>query len=743
MITVPEDVRRELEQLLDVLPQRVADSLRSREDLEELLEVVLDLGRPPEARFSEYDVDLDQDEVAQEDLDCVVQRVGDFGGDHRAGIERTLHRISSILNRKGRVVGITCRVGRAVFGTIKIVEDLAYSGKNILLLGRPGVGKTTMLREMARVLSAEGRKRVIIVDTSNEIAGDGDVPHPAIGRARRIQVPTPDKQHGVMIEAVENHMPGVIIIDEMGTEQEAAAARTIAERGVQLVATAHGNTLDNLIMNPTLSDLVGGVQTVTLGDQEARYRGTQKSVLERKGPPTFDVVVEILDWERLVVHDNVSQVVDQWLRGFPINPEIRWLDEHGQVQRDRKQARSNDQTPTPWDLEYSQPSEVEPGKAALSANPARDLEAKVFLFGIGRDKLEAAVDETGISVQVAGELRRADMVLTTKTHYRRGIATGTNSRSQRQTGLRHAQEHHAPGAGLSSHCSQGVEPGARTVPGAGGGRPSRGAGECSGGGGRGGQPGADRGKLRKAAASEVLRATAAAPAGPPVQRSHGEPRPRAGTLGHVLPALAAGMTVASFIVFEGLDGSGKSTQARALYRRLRRRGYPVLSTREPGGTPLGEVLRRWLKGRRPLSTVAELSLFVAARAQLVREVVRPALDTGITVVADRYAASTVAYQGYGRELDLDLVRALNRKATGGLIPDLTVLLDLPAEAALKRKGGGPSDAFETAPSDFHARVRQGYLAQAAQDPDRWLVLDAAQPQRALSQQVWTKVQPLL
>ena len=327
MITVPEDVRRELEQLLDVLPQRVADSLRSREDLEELLEVVLDLGRPPEARFSEYDVDLDQEEVAQEDLDCVVQLVGDFGGDHRAGIERTLHRISSILNRKGKVVGITCRVGRAVFGTIKIVEDLAYSGKNILLLGRPGVGKTTMLREMARVLSAEGRKRVIIVDTSNEIAGDGDVPHPAIGRARRIQVPTPDKQHGVMIEAVENHMPGVIIIDEMGTEQEAAAARTIAERGVQLIATAHGNTLDNLIMNPTLSDLVGGVQTVTLGDQEARYRGTQKSVLERKGPPTFDVVVEILDWERLVVHDNVSQVVDQWLRGFPINPEVRWLDD--------------------------------------------------------------------------------------------------------------------------------------------------------------------------------------------------------------------------------------------------------------------------------------------------------------------------------------------------------------------------------------------------------------------------------
>ena len=420
MAMVPEALRRELEQLLNGLPQHIVDALRSREDLEELLEVVLDLGRPPEARFSTYDVNLDQREVSQDDLDYVVQRVGDFGDDHRAGIERTLHRISSIVNRKGRVVGITCRVGRAVFGTIKIIEDLAFSGKNILLLGRPGVGKTTMLREVARVLSEEARKRAIIVDTSNEIAGDGDVPHPAIGRARRMQVPTPAKQHAVMIEAVENHMPEVIIIDEMGTEQEAAAARTIAERGVQLIATAHGNTLDNLIMNPTLSDLIGGVQTVTLGDQEARYRGTQKSVLERKAPPTFDVVVEILSWERLAVHDNVAQVVDQWLRGFPITPEIRWLDENGQVHRDREQARSNDNTPTPWALDFSQTSRDELGKAAAGPDTTRDVEAKVFLFGIGRDKLEAAVDETGISVQVAGELRKADLVLTTKTHYRRG-----------------------------------------------------------------------------------------------------------------------------------------------------------------------------------------------------------------------------------------------------------------------------------------------------------------------------------
>ena len=283
MATAQDMVRQELGLVLDVLPKRVSDALRDREDVEELLEVVLDLGRMPEARFVSGDVPLDDLEVTAEELDRTMERVGEFGDDNRAGIERTLHRISAIRNRRGHVVGLTCRVGRAVFGTIKIIEDLAFSGKNILLLGRPGVGKTTMLREMARVLSDEAGKRVIIVDTSNEIAGDGDVPHPAIGRSRRMQVRTPSFQHNVMIEAVENHMPETIVIDEMGTEQEASAARTIAERGVQLIATAHGNTLDNLVMNPTLSDLVGGIQTVTLGDQEARYRGTQKSVLERKG----------------------------------------------------------------------------------------------------------------------------------------------------------------------------------------------------------------------------------------------------------------------------------------------------------------------------------------------------------------------------------------------------------------------------------------------------------------------------
>lgn len=420
MVTVQKLVLEDLSRLLDVLPPRVAETLRNRDDVADLLEVVLDLARLPEARFPSRDVELDHREVTREDLDYVVQRVGHFGGDNRAGIERTLHRISAIRNREGQVVGITCRVGRAVFGTIKIIEDLAFSGKNILLLGRPGVGKTTMLREMARVLANDAKKRVVIVDTSNEIAGDGDVPHPAIGRARRMQVPTPAKQHAVMIEAVENHMPEVIVIDEMGTEQEAAAARTIAERGVQLIATAHGNTLDNLLMNPTLSDLVGGVQAVTLGDQEARYRGTQKTVLERKAPPTFEAVVEIQNWHRVAVHNGVAQVVDQWLRGFQIAPEVRWLDEVGQVVRAQEPGRRSQETPAPWSPDFPSPNKGETEQAPNVDGPGRHIDARVFLFGISRGNLEAAQAETGLSVEVANELRRADMVLTTKTHYRRG-----------------------------------------------------------------------------------------------------------------------------------------------------------------------------------------------------------------------------------------------------------------------------------------------------------------------------------
>ena len=452
----------DLDSLIDVLPERVQRALRARGAVADLIEVVLDLGRPPEARFHREQVLLDTEEVTAEDIQWVVERVGTFGDDNRAGIERTLHRISVIPNRLGRPVGLTSRVGRAVFGTIKIIEDLVLSGESILLMGRPGVGKTTMLRETARVLADDAEKRVVIVDTSNEIAGDGDVPHPAIGRARRMQVSSTPLQHHVMIEAVENHMPEVIIIDEMSTELEALAARTIAERGVQLVATAHGNTLDNLVSNPSLSDLVGGTQTVTLGDVEARRRRTQKTVLERKYQPTFNVVVEIHDWNRVGVHRDVARVIDDMLRGFPTEPEIRWLDENGEVQRGRQspetEVAEHDDRRFPSTLRQApRGSGAETQDAALRSRPGpkvmesskryrlgsseRDRDSvqrlageldfrgewearipaktKVVAFGITRPMIGAEVDRMAAAVEMVKDLEDADMLLTTKAHYAR------------------------------------------------------------------------------------------------------------------------------------------------------------------------------------------------------------------------------------------------------------------------------------------------------------------------------------
>jgi stage III sporulation protein SpoIIIAA len=336
------DRRREsiddLDALLAALPREIVDAVHALPEKEALIEVVLDLGRRPEARFPDSEVALLDREISESDIAHVVEHIGTFGDDNRAGIERTLHRISAIRNRSGKIVGLTCRIGRAVYGTIDIINDFVDSGKSILIMGRPGIGKTTMLREAARVLADDLGKRVVVVDTSNEIAGDGDIPHPAIGKARRMQVRTPSLQHEVMIEAVENHMPQVIVIDEIGTELEAQAARTIAERGVQLIGTAHGNNLDNLMLNPTLSDLIGGIQSVTLGDEEARRRRTQKSVLERKAPPTFDVIIEIQDRERVTVHSDVAETVDSMLRGDSVAPELRWRDEEG-VHRSQARPR--------------------------------------------------------------------------------------------------------------------------------------------------------------------------------------------------------------------------------------------------------------------------------------------------------------------------------------------------------------------------------------------------------------------
>ena len=424
-----EAITDNLEDLLAVLPPGIFSdvlSLDTSESRGELIEIVLDLGRFPEARFQDREVYLSQSEVTRDDIAYVAERIGRFGDDNRAGIERTLHRISAIRSRSGDIVGLTCRIGRAVYGTIGIIRDLVESGESILLLGRPGVGKTTMLRETARVLADDLRKRVVIVDTSNEIAGDGDIPHPSIGRARRMQVPTPALQHAVMIEAVENHMPEVIVIDEIGTELEAAAARTIAERGVQLIGTAHGNTLENLMMNPTLSDLIGGIQSVTLSDEEARRRGTQKSILERKAPPTFTVMVEIQARDRVAVHRDVAAGVDAILRGQSMQVEERERAANGEIRVWEEQPYSAERGSVdrrdpsdPRRQEHVESADVPARGPLASGRGTVEHPARVFPFGVSRNRLEQAIQQMAVPALVVRDLREADAVVTLKNYYRR------------------------------------------------------------------------------------------------------------------------------------------------------------------------------------------------------------------------------------------------------------------------------------------------------------------------------------
>jgi stage III sporulation protein SpoIIIAA len=428
----------ELSQLLDIFPLPIRQSLVRLSNLEDIIEVVLDLGRPPEARFASDFRYLSETPVTNEDIAHVCSRISPFGADNRAGIEQTLHRISAIRNRQGKIVGLTCRVGRAVYGTIDILLDVLRSGKSICLLGRPGVGKTTMLRECARILS-EDRKRVVIVDTSNEIAGDSDIPHPGIGLARRMQVADPALQHAVMIEAVENHMPEVIVIDEIGTEMEAQAARTIAERGVTLIGTAHGQTLENLLMNPTLSDLVGGISAVTLSDEEARRRGTRKTVLERKAPPTFDLLVEIQDRDRLAIHKNVGEVVDALLRGYQPQPEIRQRTASGDVAI--LQEADTESMPALSESYTQHPDQHD---------EIADKPLMIFPYGVSRNKIERAVHNLRVNASIARNWDDADVVLTLKTLERKGqpklkqiasdnvpiYAIKTNTTTQIQAALR-------------------------------------------------------------------------------------------------------------------------------------------------------------------------------------------------------------------------------------------------------------------------------------------------------------------
>lgn len=381
----------DLQLLIGTLPPALQDTLKTQAR-DGLLEIILDLGRPPQARYPRRAVSLSDEPVSPEDIDQVVAALGEFGADNRAGIAGTLHRISAIRNRKGRIIGLTLRVGRTVTGTIDLIHDLVESGKSVLMLGRPGVGKTTKLREIARVLADVFGKRVIVIDTSNEIAGDGDIPHPAIGSSRRMQVAHPAQQHAVMIEAVENHMPEVIVIDEIGTAEEATAARTIAERGVQLIGTAHGNTLENLVNNPTLSDLVGGIQTVTLGDEEARLRGTQKTVTERKAPPTFDAVVEIAGHDEVIVHADTAAAVDRQLRGKPSGGVRRTPQGEEPVGKPEPVAETELPRPAP------SPENI-------------DGTVRIYPYAISRDSVERVLRDQRLDARTVSRPERAHFVL--------------------------------------------------------------------------------------------------------------------------------------------------------------------------------------------------------------------------------------------------------------------------------------------------------------------------------------------
>ena len=460
--------REDLHALLTLLPLDIQKRISADGRQHDLLEVILDLGRRPSARYTDGEHILRDEEVTREEIEFVIAGVAVFDADNRAGIARTLHRISAMKNRRGEIVGLTCRVGRAIHGTSDIIRDIIEEGHSILLLGRPGVGKTTMLREVARILGE--KKRVVIVDTSNEIGGDGDIPHQAIGRARRMQVPNPAHQHETMIEAVENHNPEVIVIDEIGREKEASAARTINERGVQLVGTAHGNTLDNLLLNPTLSDLVGGIESVTLSDEEARRRGTQKTVLERRSPPTFDVVVEIQDRDRVAVHRDVTKAVDGMLFGRPEPVQLRYRDDHNQVRveevaitelppalsgrrgvggpptpqgrevREGREGRGRliprqpqangrererEQEIVESDNGYEPPAGARPSRRPLNivggggenAEPGKPLH--ILSYGVARNRLYQAARHLGADVIVVEEVKDADVLVTLKSYYRR------------------------------------------------------------------------------------------------------------------------------------------------------------------------------------------------------------------------------------------------------------------------------------------------------------------------------------
>ena len=435
--------QNDLNKLLEVLPPKVRQHV-DYNHMEDVIEIVLDIGRTPEIRHSDGKIEyIGEDTVNSEDIEYITSRIQEFTSDNRSGIPGTLHRISAIRNRQGKVIGLTCRIGRVVTGTIACIKDFCMMNKSILFLGRPGVGKTTKLREISRLVADELGKRVVVVDTSNEIAGDGDTPHPAIGHARRMQVTQPQYQKDIMIEAVENHTPEVIVVDEIGTEEEAQAARTIAERGVMLIATAHGNSLESLIKNPTLSDLVGGIQSVTLGDDEARRRASQKTVLEREKQPTFDIVIEILDRNTLAVYKDTAEAVDYILRGWPIRPEIRKVDQtyDKQIEKQAEEIKKVQPKQEPSITEQINKLEqkIQPADS-LKFNFSRQKYVeevkgikKIYLYAVSRSIVEKVIERLDLKAEITRNIDDADIVIAHKNFAKGGakiLSTANDYRLQ-------------------------------------------------------------------------------------------------------------------------------------------------------------------------------------------------------------------------------------------------------------------------------------------------------------------------
>ena len=413
----------DLEKLIENLPFFLQEHLNHHVYKEQLIEIVLDLGRRPEARFVSGPEYLSQKIISWQDIEYVTKRISKFSNENRAGLERTLHRISCIRNRQFLINGLTCRVGRAVFGTIAAIRDLLESEKSILILGKPGVGKTTIIREIARFLADEIGKRVIIIDTSNEIAGDSDIPHPGIGRARRMQVSKSEQQHQVMIEAVENHMPEVIIIDEIGTELEVLAARTIAEKGVQLVGTTHGNCLENLIKNPPLADLIGGIQYVTLSDEEAKRRGTQKSILERKTYPAFEILIEINHQNSWTIHEDVKSSVDLFLRGnftigqireFYLTEKIKLKYKRNQYNQDSLVKGKNNLVDSlnPINKNWATVNQLKVGKSV----ELKSRKLIIYPYCLSNNLLKEVLLKRGFKFILTNEVRKANLIIGLKKH---------------------------------------------------------------------------------------------------------------------------------------------------------------------------------------------------------------------------------------------------------------------------------------------------------------------------------------